>query len=288
MQDNEQPVDAAGHRASTETREATLLSGAVIAQRPLTLRDQNKLTLATRRRTARAVSDALTGLLDSTTVEVMDPGIYTLDAQGRFPWRDALSGDRMDALLNLRRASYPDGDKALCEVRCGTCGDTFGWEVDIETDLLRRPYPPATLAVLREGRPLKAMVGAHTVTFELVTGASETRYARMLGDHPEREVSVLLRSRIVDVMGPDGPINRGEILDWLDGGATGARWTGLSAADAEALQDAMDVADGGYDTEVEAYHPACGGATRFDLPFSALLTPARQVRERKLARRRGR
>jgi hypothetical protein len=287
MDHNERPASSAG-QDTTETREATLLSGATITQRPLTLRDQNKLTLATRRRTPRAISDALTGLLDATTVAVGDPGIYTLDAHGRFPWRDALSGDRMDALLHLRRASYPDGDKALCEVRCGTCGDTFGWEVDIEADLLRRPYPPATLAALREGRSLTATVGAHTVTFELVTGASEVRYQRMIGDHPEREVSVLLRSRIVDVTGPDGPINRGEILDWLDGGATGARWPGLSAADAEVLQDAMDAADGGYDTEVEAYHPACGGATRFDLPFSALLTPARQVRERKLARRRGR
>lgn len=269
-------------------REATLLSGAVIAQRPLMLADQNRLTVAARRRSPKIIDDAIRALLKNTTTTVLDAGPYAVTADGHLPWDRVLSGDRMDAMINLRAASYPEGEKALCEVRCSSCGEVFGWEVEVETDLIRRPYTPEAIERVRTGDPFEATVGAYTVTFVLNNGQTEQKYRRIADDHPDRDLSVTLRARILDVTGPEGKVPRTEIMDWLDGGNGRGRWPGLTAAQAEDLRAAMDAVDGGYDTEIEAYHPACGGRTVFDLPFEVILAPSKKIRERRLQRRRGR
>jgi hypothetical protein len=262
----------------------TLLSGAVVELRPLTLADQQALAVAAKQRAPAALAAAITKLLTRCTVRVADPGVYP--AAAPFPWATALAGDRLDALLQLRAGSYADGNQLLLEVRCAMCDQTFGHAVDLVHDLYYQPYPANALEAVRTGCPLEGCIANCRVRFFPLRADSEIR-ALTLGAHfPGRDLAAGLCVRLEEVLPPEGrPLTQGETMDWLDGGAGGTPpWPGLSAAAAEELRALLDAADGGIDTTVAVRHEVCGGITEVDLPFAAILIPAREVTQRRLRR----
>ena len=112
----------------------------------------------------------------------------------------------------------------------------------------------------------------------------------MCKQFPDRDMACGLRSRITDVVGPDGKkIERREIMDWLDGDdGRSKKFPGLTSDDGEELRDAMDKVDGGVDLEVTAYcdEPDCRNPpVRFDLPFDRIFLPGEGIQKRRMKRR---
>lgn len=270
----------------TDPVTVTLPSTMQLTIRPLRVSEENQL--ATARGLSRAKQEALLNrVLAACVQEVVDPGPYPLDAGApAVPWDDALTGDRIAMMIALHRISYTDGEYLFVDrVQCTGCRGIYGHRVHIEDDLPLRTLTPQACATLRSGDAFLATVAGHTVAFALQSGQTDRRYEKLREMYRgERDITAALRARILDVTAPDGTrVDRQEVADWIDGAK--GKHPGLSSADAEALRDAMDAVDCGYDLDVEAICPDCGYMTVFALPFDAVFAPGTARKERRRARR---
>jgi len=265
----------------------TLLSGAEMIIRQLLLREENILAQAQKSRKTNQ-NRILNDILEACFVEWVEPGPYADATPGEKPRvSQLLSGDKFAAMLELRKISYRDGEKyTLYDVDCpsGSCPE-FDFEVDLETDIVRRDLSDEAAAHVRDGVPLECVIAGKKVTFVLASHKTEDIAQRLDRQNHGRGMATRLRSRIVDVEG----VERRDILDWLDGNnGNSTRFDGLISQDAEELRDEFDKQECGIDTEVTIECPHCGGESYIDLPFnSAFLLPAKGIRERKKQRRLG-
>lgn len=262
---------------------AQLPSGARVEFRALTMADENFLASAKKARKGRTLEQALEQALDRCTVQVVDPGPYRFLAEGGRPdWHRMLSGDRVEAMLALRRLSYTNGHLYVVENVTCACGTVWDHEFDIDLDLDRKELPEESRRRMIAGEPMEATIADHAVQFVLQTGETEDLFDKLKRQKEGRKMAAGLRSRIVDVSG----VERRDIMDWLDGNnGSSSRFAGLTSDEAEELRAAFDEADCGVDTEVEAECPECSRFVRFALPFDAIFFPGRKIRERKRARR---
>jgi len=260
-----------------------LESGVVLAMRQLTLADENFMAEAKKQRRGNALTRAMQEVLERCTAEVVDPGPYQfLDAHGKADWHRMCAGDRIKAMLELRKLSYTDGE--VYTVENVTCPCSYVWDHDfnIDEDLTYQPLSEESAELLREGKPFEVKIDNRLVQFRLQSGETEELFDKLKRQKPGRKMAAGLRSRIVGVEG----LEARDIMDWLDGNnGQSEKYPGLSSDDAEQLRDAFDAADCGVDTEVEAECPDCGRFVRFDLPFDGILLPGKKIRERKRARR---
>lgn len=269
-----------------------LVSGLKVEFQQMMVADENVIARGKKARRDRA-NLVLNEVLSRCTVGVVEPGPYTsFEVGGPVDWGRVLTGDRLDAMLALRRLSYKDGNKILVPELSCSCGNEFSWEVDIETDLRYQPLPPESIERLMSGDPFVCeMDDGHKIHFILATGDTEVQIDKIGMQYPDREMATGLRARIIDVIKPDGEkVDRREIMDWLDGGSErSTTFDGLSSDEAEVFRDEMDRVDGGVDLEVTAICPSigCGRGVKFDLPFETIFVPSRGIQKRKMARRHG-
>jgi hypothetical protein len=259
-----------------------LTSGLQVELRQLKLAEEN--ILANARKSKRSqMNKVLSQVLSKCTVSTVDSGPYNFT--GDVPWDKVLSGDKVDAMLSLRKISYKDGDKLFVpDVFCPSCRSRFAWEVDLEEDLSYQKLPEESFEKLKNGTPFEVDISGHKVLFELTSGEQEARYEKLKKQNPNREMSAGLRSRIIDVVPPSGDkLARKDIMNWLDGNS--GDFDGLTSDDGEELRDAMDSVDAGVDLEVEALCSDCGGPVTFDLPFSYVFLPGKGIKKRKVQRR---
>ena len=178
--------------------------------------DENVLAKARRSRRSQ-MDKILLDVMNRCTVQVADSGPYSFLEQGKpVDWNKVNTGDRIEAMLKLRMLSYKGGQfLTVPDLQCG-CRNVFSWKVDILGDLLWMPLPKESIKRMKEGKPFDTKIADFTVFFVLASGETEQRYRKMCKQFPDRDMACGLRSRITDVVGPDGKkIERRENMDWL-------------------------------------------------------------------------
>lgn len=278
--------------ADRKTEVFEFSSGLKVEMAQVMFSDENILAKARKSRRSQ-MDKILAEVMDRCTVQVADPGPYRsfLEEGKKVDWDKINSGDRIEAMLKLRMLSYKDGQfVTVPDLKC-TCRNIFSWRVDILEDLRWLPLPKASIENMKQGKPFEVKIGSYIVFYILPTAETEQRYKKMSKQYPDRDMACGLRSRIVDVKGPDGQnIERREIMDWLDGNdGRSKKYPGLTSEDGEELRDAMDRVDGGVDLEVTAYcdEADCGAPLRFDLPFDSIFLPGEGIQKRRMKRRLG-
>lgn len=205
---------------------------------------------------------ALENVLRATWVGFDEPGPY--DPRS-FEWRNALQGDRIVALIGAKRATH--GDHMDLDLQCAhrRCRAKIAWRVDL-SELPAKAYPEVALEAFKARKKFVVPMAGKTVTFELATGETEAKVARVM-----KEVSDPIMASIEARIEVDGMPKR-DVRKWLDtveGGELGPLWN--------AMQDTA----GGVETIIEAECKICGNLTPFELPFRETLfwMPPRQTSE---------
>jgi len=265
-----------------------LVSGMEVEMRELLLADESDLAKS-RSGDRSLATRTLFQVMENCTVSVVSPGPYA-SLGGKINWEKVLTGDFLDAMLQLRVLSYSEGDKLqVPDIRCPSCRAKFTWEVDIVKDLRRQVLSAQSFEAIKSSTPLSVEVNGSKVLFKLPTGETESLYRKLSKQYLGRDMASGLRSRIVDVVDADGTkVERRDLMDWLDGGEVGkSKYPGLTSADAELIRDAMDKQDAGVDLQVAATcpEPDCGQAVYFDLPFDKIFLPGASIQRRKMERR---
>ena len=87
-----------------------LTSGMKVELRQLKFNEENILAKARKSRRSD-MNKVLSQILSNCTVGVVDKGPYHFD--GAVPWDKVLSGDKIDAMLCLRKISYSEGENQI-------------------------------------------------------------------------------------------------------------------------------------------------------------------------------
>jgi len=271
-----------------KTTNVKLPSGAVIEIRKISLRDENFLAGAARSK--RKNNDkVLIEVMSRCTIGFVEPGPYKdVNAGDKVKWDDMLSGDWFGAMIELRKFSYREGSSYDIQVQCPAlgCNNKFGWKVDLDKDLFVKGLPEESVEAMAEGKPLSTTIDGRVVEFNLGYVKDNEAQDKLEKRFPGREVSCMLRSRIVSVEG----VERQDILTWLDGlkrgGVESTKYEGLCSDDTEDLRAAFEEVDCGVDTEVEVEctKSSCSEVFTLDLPFDNIFTPARAAGQRRARR----
>lgn len=272
--------------SATDTCDVRLPSGLVVKMTPLRMADENRLAQAAK--SNESFDAVIETVLGARLGTVVDPGPYPrLLAGGELVWDDLLSGDTFAAMIELRKISYDEGSTfTVLDLQCpsGQC-PKFDYDIDLDSDLVRRDLDEVGAEHVRTGAPLSCVIDGRKVEFALATGSSVKRVRKMDAQYPKRMMATRMRSRIVSVEGVE-PL---DIMNWLDGNNGASKvYPGLRAADSERLRDAMDEHECGIDTEVELTCEHCGRKYMISLPFDAgFLAPGTGIAQRKRKRRLG-
>lgn len=263
----------------------TLPSGCQAEIRPIKIAEENILASAYGRGAAQ-IARGLERVLAACVTSIPEPGIYGefIQSGGAADWRRMLAGDKFVAMLELRKISYRDGAKfTIFDSECPAGCPTADYEIDLDTDIIRRDLDAVSAAAFQDNTPFSCEVAGKLVTFNMVTGATEEMVQKLQQQNPERKISCAMRARILDVSGVD----RRDILDWLDGAnGTSKRFEGLSSQEGEELRDIFDQHECGIDTDVPIECMHCGRTYTVPLPFDGgFLMPSKGIRQRKRARR---
>jgi hypothetical protein len=184
-----------------------------------------------------------------------DPSIYEFSDDGTLNWSKVLVADRFYTLLQIRAQTF--GDDYAFSVQCATdaCRERFEWTLNLQ-ELPVVPLSDAAKAAFRAGNRFETTLprDGRKVWFRLMTGADEVRAASVLKANRDATLITALGLRIVEIEGvPDQ--ERRKFLDDME------------MADATALLDQFDQADGGVETTIEVECPACFGIQDVQLPF---------------------
>jgi hypothetical protein len=193
----------------------------------------------------------LAGCWLSTT----DPGIYSPGEDGSLDWSKVLVADRFYALLRIRALTF--GDEYAFSVQCHAagCRERFEWTLNLQ-DLPVARLSDAAKAALVAGNRFETRLprDGRKVWFRLMTGADEVRASRLIKNDRDNMLLTALALRIVEIEGVPEADKR-KFLEEME------------MADAAALLDQFDDADGGVETTIEVECPGCMGVQEVQLPF---------------------
>lgn len=194
-------------------------------------------------------------ILAGCWLSTLDPGIYALEEGQPLDWSKVLVADRFYALLQIRSLTF--GDEYAFQVQCESagCRERFEWELNLK-DLPVRALSEAARAAFRDGNRLETELprDGRKVWFRLMTGADEVRAATALRTGRDGALLTALAMRIVEIDGVKAEDKRRFLED-------------MELADAAALLDRFDEADGGVETSIEVECPSCGAVQDLQLPF---------------------
>jgi len=206
-------------------------------------------------RTAARAGSTFEKILAGCWTATTDPGIYDLPADGSVDWSKVLVGDRFYTLLQIRALTF--GDEYAFSVQCpaATCRERFEWTLNLQELPVVR-LSDATKAAFRAGNRFETTLprDGRKVWFRLMTGADEARAAAALKAGRDGMLLAALALRIVEIEN----VADGERRRFLDD---------MEMADATALLDQFDAADGGVETSIEVECPSCLGVQDVELPF---------------------
>jgi len=259
--------------------QGTLASGLVVEFRGTKNRE-----LAAFRKTLeeKGHAVALTEMLNACTEQVVDPGpTNILDEDGKPDWSKALSGDRLQAAILLRIASFPEGHKYKLDLKCPRCPasrPSFPKVLDLRAipngDLLWYPMPEEAIESVRKEQPFVCTVDGKMVSFLLSDGRMEAQLEEVSrGDRVEDAAIAQARLRITEVE----DVHANDVHRWLGD---------LTVAEYEVLEDAMDAVEGGVDIAIEAVCPEgheFQAAVPFDVSFWRPQEGMRNRRKERLA-----
>lgn len=213
--------------------------------------------------------EGMSRILNACWVSTQDPGIYKLNAGGNIDWADALVGDRLYALIAIRRAMFPDeayAFDATCRER--NCRERIAWEVKLE-GLPIKPLPAESVELLRSGKnEFSVEMAGTTVWFSILTGRDQVAHHKLIqkafrdaskDDRPSDIVMALAaRIRRVDALGDD--VDYLDKVEWLEA---------MSSSEHRKLIRRFESVDGGVETkiEIECQASDCGALQEIDLPF---------------------
>ena len=194
-------------------------------------------------------------LLAACWLGTIDPGVYDVALDAPLDWSKVLVADRFYTLLQIRALTF--GDEYAFSVQCANaaCRERFEWSLQL-SQLPVVPLSESARATFRAGNRFETRLprGDHRIWFRLLTGADELRAAAELRNGRDGMLMTALAMRIVEIEGIPDPRKR-QFLDDIE------------MADATALLDQFDDADGGVDTALEVECPACLGVQEVQLPF---------------------
>lgn len=204
-------------------------------------------------------------ILSECWVSTEDPGIYTLDANGKPKWLDALVGDRDYALIAIRSESWGPYEIKLT---CDACEQRFVWEIDLEEMLSEqgKPLSKESRETFKTSNLFSTEIELdelRKVEFKLATGADamkafqrRQKRSKQRGKNDDDE-NLLLDAVKIRLRGVDG-IEGKDLDDFLEG---------LPLRKLRSFIKAFDRHDCGIDTTVEYECPNCGDRDDVDLPF---------------------
>lgn len=194
-------------------------------------------------------------ILAGCWLATLDPGLYPLEDGQPLDWSKVLVADRFYALLQIRSLTF--GDEYAFQVQCQSagCRERFEWELNLR-DLPVRTLSEEARAAFRDCNRLETELprDGRKVWFRLMTGADEVRAAAALRSSRDGALLTALAMRIVEIEGVKKE-DRRRFLDEME------------LADATALLDRFDEADGGVETSIEVECPVCGAVQDLQLPF---------------------
>jgi len=206
-------------------------------------------------RTAARAGSTFEKILAGCWTATTDPGIYDLPVDGSVDWSKVLVGDRFYALLQIRALTF--GDEYAFSVQCpaAICRERFEWTLNLQ-ELPVVALSDASKAAFRAGNRFETTLprDGRKVWFRLMTGADEARAVTALKAGRDGVLLAALALRIVEIEN----VADGEKRRFLDD---------MEMADATALLDQFDDADGGVETSIEIECPSCLGVQDVELPF---------------------
>jgi hypothetical protein len=206
-------------------------------------------------RAAARAGSTFEKILSGCWLSTTDSGVYDVPEGTALDWSKVLVADRFYTLLQIRALTF--GDEYAFGVQCQSagCRDRFEWTLNLK-DLPVRPLTSEAKSAFEMGNRFETKLphDGRKVWFRLMTGADEVRAASVLKAGRGDMLLTALALRIVEIEGvPDG-----EKRKFLDD---------MEMADAAALLDQFDEADGGVETTIEVECPACAGVQEVQLPF---------------------
>ena len=194
-------------------------------------------------------------ILSGCWLSTTDPGLYDVPEGTSLDWSKVLVADRFYALLQIRALTF--GEDYAFGVQCQSagCRDRFEWTLNLK-DLPFRPLTTEAKEAFRNGNRFETKLprDGRKVWFRLMTGADEIRAASALKAGRDGMLLTALGLRIVEIEG----VQENDKRKFLDE---------MEMADAAALLDQFDEADGGVETTIEVECPACAGVQEVQLPF---------------------
>jgi len=206
-------------------------------------------------RTAARAGSTFEKLLSGCWLETHEPGVYELPEGAPLDWAKVLVADRFYTLLQIRSLTF--GDEYAFSVQCkhAGCRERFEWELSLK-DLPVRPLSEEARAAFKAGNRFETKLprDGRRVWFRLMTGADEARAAAALKAGRDGMLLTAIALRIVEIEGVADKERRA-FLDEME------------MADATALLDRFEEADGGVETTIEVECPSCFGVQEVELPF---------------------
>jgi hypothetical protein len=194
-------------------------------------------------------------ILSACWLSTTDSGLYGLAEGGALDWGKVLVADRFYTLLQIRSLTF--GDEYAFKVQCASeaCRERFEWQVSL-TELPVRHLSETSKAAFKAGNRFETKLprDGRRVWFQLQTGAEEVRAASHLRASTDRVLLTALAVRIVEIEG----VPSKDKLRFLEE---------MEMADAAALLDEFDAADGGVETDIEVECPHCWAVQEIRLPF---------------------
>jgi hypothetical protein len=182
-----------------------------------------------------------------------DPGLYELPASGELDWGKVLVADRFYTLLQIRALTFGNDYTFATQCESPACRQRFEWAVNLQ-ELPVVALSEASKAAFRTGNRFETVLprDGRKVWFRLLTGADELKVTHALKAHRDGALLAALALRVVEV---EGVSDKRKFLDDIE------------MADAAALLDQFDAADGGVETAIEVECPDCLTIQDIELPF---------------------
>lgn len=188
---------------------------------------------------------------------------------------DVLQGDRLGALLAIRRATH--GDTFDFTVTCPerSCRAPIKWSINLEADLVSKPYPKHALESHVAGKRFTTRLDGRLVEFGLITAADEKLMAKFIEQNSDAEGDRLIATIAFRCRTVEGITSKKEVIAWLEG---------LELAEVLRFRDEMDAVSGGVDTAFEVECSECGARSEVELPFGGkeFWTPTTNASSRKV------
>jgi hypothetical protein len=194
-------------------------------------------------------------ILSGCWLATTDPAIYELPESGALDWAKVLVADRFYTLVQIRALTFGSDYEFGVQCQSSSCRERFDWTLNL-ADLPVRHLSPQAKAAFRESNRFETTLphDGRKIWFRLMTGADEARAATVLKSNREGLLLTALALRIVEIDGVASADKR-KFLEEME------------MADAAALLDEFDQADGGIETTIEVECPVCAGVQQVQLPF---------------------